>query len=112
MRFEDLGDSTFGMYYTKFRQRYIVINNKISEEWQRVVCAHELGHDLLHFGVNRFFVDSHTFFLSAKQERQANIFAVQLLTANDTIYDGESVFNYFCRIKIPDEMVSYYKGVS
>ncbi|BFH10568.1 ImmA/IrrE family metallo-endopeptidase [Paenibacillus alvei] len=108
--FEDLGDSTYGMYYTKFRQRYIVINNRLCEIWQRVVCAHELGHDVLHRGVNRFFTDNSTFFMSSKYERQANVFTVELLTATEAILDGESIENYFCRLEIPMEMAPYYNG--
>ncbi|MEK3784097.1 ImmA/IrrE family metallo-endopeptidase [Paenibacillus sp. FSL R5-0810] len=109
--YADLGESTWGVYYSKFRQRYIVIHNKLCEDWQRLICAHELGHDVLHSGINRFFIDDRTFYISAKHERQANIFAVHLLTALETIQDGESITDFFSRNNIPPEMVLYYKGV-
>ncbi|MDH6371808.1 Zn-dependent peptidase ImmA (M78 family) [Paenibacillus sp. PastF-3] len=108
--FEDLGESTKGIFYTKFRQKYIVINNQLSHEWQRLICAHELGHNILHAGTNRFFIDDHTFLISGKYERQANIFAVMLLTSIGTIEQGESISSYFSRIEVPKEMVIYYKG--
>lgn len=109
--YEDLGDSTWGMYYSKFRQRYIVVHNKLCDDWQRLICAHELGHDVLHSGINRFFIDDHTFFIAAKHERQANIFAVHLLSANSKIQESESITNFFSRNNIPLEMIMYYKGV-
>ncbi|WP_018755146.1 ImmA/IrrE family metallo-endopeptidase [Paenibacillus terrigena] len=108
--FEDLGASTKGMYFTKFRQKYIIINNRLSDVWQRFVCAHELGHDVLHAGMNRFFIDDHTFLISGKYERQANTFAVALLTSPNPIEADETISAYFHRIEIPEEMLIYYKG--
>lgn len=55
IRFMHLGDGTKGLYYRKLRRRFIVIHNQLPLEWQRFVCAHELAHDRLHKGVNRFF---------------------------------------------------------
>lgn len=109
--YTDLGESTWGLYFSKFRQRYIVIHNKLCEDWQRLICAHELGHDVLHAGINRFYVDNHTFYTSAKHERQANIFAVNLLTANEKISDGESITHFLSRNNVPPEMLLYYKAV-
>ena len=37
-----------GMYRVIKRNRFIFINNQLSEQMQRIVCAHELGHDQLH----------------------------------------------------------------
>lgn len=109
--FKDLGDSTRGIFYTKSRQRYIVINSRLDPIWQRLICAHELGHSVLHAGMNRFFIDDYTFLISGKYERQANVFAVVLLTSNDPIDPGESISTYFRRVEIPEEMIVYYKGV-
>jgi len=108
--YDDLGAQTRGIYYYQFRQRYILISNKLSEDWQRVICAHELGHDVLHRGINRFFVDDHTFYIAGKFERQANIFAIQLLTQLDSINNNESISDYFKRLELPQEMLIYYKG--
>jgi len=111
IKFADLGESTRGIYYSKFRKRFIVIHNKLPDDWQRLVCAHELGHDILHRGINRFFIDSHTFFIAAKHERQANIFAVHLLTANESAQEDETISAFFSRNNIPLEMIMYFKGV-
>ena len=37
-----------GMYRVIKRNRFIFINKDLSERMQRIVCAHELGHDQLH----------------------------------------------------------------
>ena len=37
-----------GMYRVIKRNRFVFINKDLSERMQRIVCAHELGHDQLH----------------------------------------------------------------
>ena len=37
-----------GMYRVVKRCRFIFINNALSERMQKIVCAHEIGHDQLH----------------------------------------------------------------
>lgn len=100
----DLGDSTRGMYYRKLRRRYIAINEKLSEPWQKFICAHELAHDRLHPGISRFFLDEQSFYNAGKYERQANRFAVKLLTANTTPEPGETVEQYLFRCSVPPEL--------
>ncbi len=37
-----------GMYRVIKRNRFIFINENLSPRMQRIVCAHEIGHDQLH----------------------------------------------------------------
>ena len=37
-----------GMYRVIKRNRFIFINQNLSDQMQRIVCAHEIGHDQLH----------------------------------------------------------------
>jgi Zn-dependent peptidase ImmA (M78 family) len=108
IQFHDLGANTRGVYYRKLRRRLIVIHNQLSSEWQRFVCAHELGHDRLHQGMSRFFLEEHSFFNPGKFERQANLFAVKLLTAFDEIQTDETVEHFCSRNGIPEEMHKFY----
>ena len=101
IRFMDLGKGTKGLYYRKLRRRFIVIHNELPIEWQRFVCAHELGHDRLHKGINRFFLEESSYFCPGKLERQANGFAIKLLLANSSPEQGESLENYYSRLGIP-----------
>lgn len=106
--FADLGTSTRGMYRKNLRRRYIVIHTGLSEAWQRIICAHELAHALLHPGLSRFWIDQSTFFSTSKFETQANRFAVHLLTVDDHCTDGESVFDLLRRNEVPKEMHIFY----
>lgn len=99
IRFTNLGKSTKGLYFRKLRRRFIVIHNDLPPEWRRFVCAHELGHDRLHKGINRFFLEEHSYFAPGKLERQANRFAIQLLTSGVMPEPEESWRNFVC---VPD----------
>ncbi|AET70772.1 putative Zn peptidase [Desulfosporosinus orientis DSM 765] len=107
IRFADLGEHTRGIYYCKLRRRFIVINSRLDFFWQRFICAHELAHDRLHRGLNRFFLDEHSLQNTNKYERQANRFAVQLLSLNSGIIPGETLEQFFTRTGIPYEMAQY-----
>jgi len=102
--FRDLGMGTRGLYMRKLRRRYIVIHEGLDEHWKRFVCAHELAHDRLHPGFSRFWLDEQSFFYAGKFERQANKFAIRLLTAGDSQQRGESVSDFLRRNNVPPEM--------
>ncbi|MBB6670240.1 ImmA/IrrE family metallo-endopeptidase [Cohnella nanjingensis] len=104
VKFERLGNGTRGFYVRMLRRRFIVIDSDLSADWQRFVCAHELGHDRLHPGINRFFLDEQTLFNAGKYERQANKFAASLLTYGDQPHSGESIHDYYNRHGIPPEL--------
>ncbi|MBG9859183.1 ImmA/IrrE family metallo-endopeptidase [Bacillus wiedmannii] len=89
--FEDLGN-TLGFYNTYKRFKFIHINNRIDETTQRFVCAHELGHALLHPKANTPFLRNKTLFSIDRLEIEANTFAVELL--------------------LPDEMISEYQDTN
>lgn len=106
--YADLGESTRGFYFRKLRRRYIGIHENLNDLWARFVCAHELGHDQLHPGVSRFWLDEHSLFNPGKYERQANRFAVKLLTVRDAPEMGESISDLLIRNGLPVEMIRYY----
>ncbi|AIQ71183.1 ImmA/IrrE family metallo-endopeptidase [Paenibacillus graminis] len=107
IRFMNLGQSTKGLYYRKLRRRFIVIHNELPLEWQRFVCAHELGHDRLHKGINRFFLEENSYFSPGKLERQANLFAVKLLSSGSSPEQEEPLLSYYLRIGIPPEVIFF-----
>ncbi|AEA17459.1 MULTISPECIES: ImmA/IrrE family metallo-endopeptidase [Bacillus] len=87
--FEDLGN-TLGFYNTYKRFKFIHINNKIDEFTQRFVCAHELGHAVLHPKANTPFLRNQTFFSVDRLEIEANTFAVELLLTDEMIFAYEN----------------------
>jgi Zn-dependent peptidase ImmA (M78 family) len=63
-------------YYCCIRNYpFVFISSDLGSYEKRLVCAHELGHALIHPEINLFY----TFSPVEKYERQANAFAVNLL---------------------------------
>ena len=60
----------------------ISINNAFNEKSKRILCAHELGHVLLHEGSVNYFANTNSNVLT-DVEREANLFAVALLLDED-----------------------------
>lgn len=83
--YRDLGGLK-GFYLYERKSRYIVINENLDEILARIVAAHELGHDLLHRTLARGGMRDITLFLeNNKTERQANLFASELLISDKEI---------------------------
>lgn len=60
----------------------ISINDKYSDHAKRVLCAHELGHALLHEDcINHFAITSKN--ITTNVEQEANLFAIALLSNED-----------------------------
>lgn len=68
-----------GYYAQEQDQHFIVIAKGYSEAVTAYICAHELAHFLFHKGLNRIFMDSHTFMVQDKYENEADQFALELL---------------------------------
>jgi Zn-dependent peptidase ImmA (M78 family) len=82
--FAELGN-TLGFYSSYKRVQFIHLNNQLDEMMQRFVCAHELGHAVLHPKSNTPFLRANTLFSVEKLELEANTFAVELLLPDDII---------------------------
>lgn len=76
-----------GFYQYLKRCAIIYVDSSLPEYEARFVCAHEIGHALLHRGCNRIFMDSHTYFAVNRYEIEANRFAVDLLFDDDDLRD-------------------------
>lgn len=85
IEYADLGE-TLGFYFRNRRIKIININHNLSEIVQRFVCAHELGHVILHKDANTPALRRNTFFSTNKIEKEANQFAVELLMPDEAIY--------------------------
>lgn len=80
---------TRGFYQYFQRNNIIYINENLPHHEQMFVCAHELGHMLLHKKANALFMDSRTFFNTQKYESEANTFAMHLLVGDDILCEYE-----------------------
>lgn len=81
--YENLG-AISGYYNQSRRIKFIHLNENLSEDEKRFVCAHELGHAVQHSGVNAPFIKEFTFFSLNKIEQEANAFAIYLLFNNNS----------------------------
>lgn len=103
----DLHEEIRGFYKYDRRNKYIVINNNLNQEMQRVVCAHELGHAILHSRHNTPLMRKNTFLSISKIEIEANTFAAELLICDDSIRDCENLsINQIAALhNVPAELV-------
>jgi Zn-dependent peptidase ImmA (M78 family) len=87
-----------GMYAYVLRNRYIVLNNNLGEVEERIVLAHELGHDQLDRGsCFRAFTDrSSISYETHRREIGANYFSAQLLIPDEDFFEMlENEYDYF-----------------
>ncbi len=78
--YKDLG-SLKGMYTVIKRNRYAILNSNLSPVERKTVCAHELGHDILHrgFAKDTFLQEYMLYDMKCRPEREADIFTAELL---------------------------------
>lgn len=83
-----------GMYRVIKRNRFIFLNNDLPEHMQRIVCAHELGHDQLHRALaqNSPLREFMIYDMKSKPEYEANIVASEILLDSDEVLDY--IYNY------------------
>lgn len=98
----DLHKEIRGYYKYDRRNKYIVINDNLEVNMQRVVCAHELGHAVLHPHANTPFMKQNTLLSVSRIEREANRFAAELLIPDNALR------NVFDQLTM-DEIASYHK---
>ena len=109
--FRKLG-SLKGVYLSENGTRYIVINDDLDEKMKEVVCAHELGHDMLHRELSEGRIRETTLFLeNSRTEREANLFAASLLISDNEILSEleseNSIEVLSAKLGYPPEIISY-----
>lgn len=105
--YENLG-SILGYFDAHFRMKTIHINENAPEELKGFICAHELGHAILHAKVNTPFLSAYTLYSVGKIERQANTFAVELLLPDENLseYSEHPISSIAKSVGIPSGMES------
>lgn len=74
-----------GFYNTALGEKYIHVNQDLSENGTIFTIAHELGHALLHHNLNSAHLKQNTFFSTNKYEVEANKFAINLLISDEDL---------------------------
>ena len=78
-----------GFYKVIDRSRFIFINASLDEHEQRVICAHELGHDSLHRTLAKFGILQELMLcdMKSRPEYEANVFAAEILLDDKEVYE-------------------------
>jgi len=71
-------DDAHGMWIHEKRIKAILINENLSPARQRLVCAHELGHAMMHPDENVASIRAYTSLITSHLEVEANYFAYEL----------------------------------
>ena len=76
-----------GFYKLIKRRRVIYINSNLDYFERMVVCAHELGHAIMHPKVNCSYLQNYTLLSVAKVEIEANKFCAYLLLTDKLLQE-------------------------
>jgi len=114
IRYKDLGAKIKAYYCYASRIPSIVINNRASERFLRILVAHELGHDRLHRELARQQVlyERDMFNRASAIEFQANVFAAELFFEDDEIIEqfkdeDKTFFSTAQEFNMPPELLDF-----
>lgn len=105
-------DAIKGFIVKSNRLKAITVNSDLPYMLQRIIVAHELGHARLHAdaGIHAF----HEFTLfdeSSRCEKEANLFASELLISDDdfrsALEEGQSYSSAASALNVPPELLDF-----
>lgn len=109
--FAPLPASIRGFYFSAEGRRMICIGDELPKQQQKIVCAHELGHAVLHPDLDMVFMKAETQLAIEKYEREADYFCASLLLGSGvpeearTIEGGLTVEGLSRLCGLPEAMV-------
>ncbi len=110
----ELGSALKAYYFCHSRIKNIVINADSSDVIQRVLCAHELGHAVLHgkLATVRGFHEITLYDSVSQTEYEANLFAAELLIDDEELFslmksDGVSFYEVAKELYVPPELLDF-----
>jgi Zn-dependent peptidase ImmA (M78 family) len=114
IRLKDLGADIKAFYFYQSRIRNIVLNTRVSEIVQKVLVAHELGHDRLHkeIAMLKGFQDIELFDMAVPVEYEANIFAAEVLIDDAELLEllndeSKSFFDVARELSVPAALLDF-----
>lgn len=105
-------NSVRGYYSKARRQKFIHINYDLPDYLKRFVCAHELGHSILHPDARTPFLRKNTFLSVNRLEIEANQFASCFLLSDEELWEYLLCYEYTNRqiaicTGLPESMIAY-----
>lgn len=114
IRYKDLGTAMKAYYFYQSRIKNIVLNTRSGRIVQKILCAHELGHALLHgeLAAMRGFQELEMFDMTSRTEYEANLFAAELLIDDNELLDllndnEKSFFGVAKELYVPAELLDF-----
>lgn len=114
VRYADLGRSMKAYYFYQSRIKTIVLNTRCSYTVQKVLCAHELGHAILHSNLANMYGFHETALLdrSVPTEYEANLFAAELIVSDEALFaflrePDKTFYDVSCELSIPPELLDF-----
>lgn len=114
IRYKDLGDSIKAYYFYQSRIKNIVINHRADIIDRNILCAHELGHAVLHteLAMMKGFQELTLFDSMVPTEYEANLFAAELLIDDADLLEslrecGKSFFSIAKELCVPPELLDF-----
>lgn len=101
-----------GFFMRCKRIRSITVNSDLPEVIQRIIAAHELGHAVLHQDEAVCAFHELTLFdQTSDMEREANLFAAELLLEDDAVLDtlrpNSTFFDAAAQLMVPQEILDF-----
>lgn len=112
--YKDLGTAIKAYYFYQSRIKNIIINSRSGFIVRRILCAHELGHAVLHgnLAAMRGFQEIELFEAIIPTEYEANIFAAELIIPDEELLDllnetDKSFFSIAKKLYVPSELLDF-----
>lgn len=101
-----------GFFMECKRVKTITVNSDLPEIIQKIIVAHELGHAVLHRTSSvQAFHEVVMFDRSSKKEKEANLFAAELLLEDGEVLDvlnqDVTFFSAAAQLQVPMEMLDF-----
>ena len=87
----ELPERLNGFYMETPSGRAVAVASRLDSVSARSCAAHELGHAVLHRGINTVFMSDNTSFVQGRFEREADLFAAALLLDDEKFSCCENI---------------------
>ena len=97
--------------YKRIESNVIVfVDSELDSRTERFVLGHELGHHILHKGLNRVFLERCTHMKTSVYEREADLFSVCLMAPDpeDVLEEGCTVETIAARLGVERRLAELY----
>ena len=104
-----LSDDIRGFLVHVLRRKYIVLNDNLCYDAEKITVCHELGHARLHAGSGYYLHPDSSYYVPCYREREANEYAIHLLSYSSNI-DSENLSRIISNRKPDPKEIHYILG--